>query len=145
MVRSAAMGLLEFDLLTEGTTFSSATSAEDGSYCLLSNDGRRLSPDDGALERPPPVSDGSPDVVDEVPSSSVPGGGPLACSFRNALNSVGAISGCSRAGTQNKWNGSSEGTLGALPFTELCWFDDPSCECEELDSPSVSGGVSYAE
>jgi hypothetical protein len=58
--------------------------------------------------------------------------GPRACSLRNALNSEGAISGWSLAGTQNRWNGSS-----TLERSELV----PSSWELLLESPSVSPGL----
>ena len=85
-------------LLTGKTCSSSTPSYSVGRYCRLSIEVLRLRPEDDE-EKEPDLSRGL-----GAPSE---GGGDLACSLRNARNSAGAISGCTLAGTQKRWKGSS--------------------------------------
>ena len=100
-----------------------------GRYCLLSIDLFRLRLEEEDKDE----GEGDPSDVSE------PSEGDLACSFKKARNSAGAISGCRLAGTQKRWKGSSDAVFGAsasglLPVSRL-WSED---ELPSLELPAES-------
>ena len=87
------MGYRVLRFLFKGTTLSSSTpSLSFGLYCLLSMDLFRLRLEEEDKDE----GEGDPSDISE------PSEGDLACSFRKARNSAGAISGCRLAGTQKR-------------------------------------------